>query len=370
VFEYYQSDALDARGYFENRANPPNPRRRDQFGFQFDGPVLIPGLYNGRNRTFFMGAFEGIRSESQTSPILSVPTARMRQGDFSEVSAQIRNPYTRQPFPGNQIPQSMLSPAALKLLDYYPLPNRPGTASNYQGDAVSTENVDQVMLRVDQNLSNTARVNVRYNWHDSTTVSGSAIEIQQETQPRVNKNTLVSYTHTLRSNLHNDLRFGYHRIDFDTLNYFWVNNLQGVGAGLGIPGFDADVRYGNLGIPAFGISAFTGVGAGSGNWTQFDTTYQMSNVMSYTRGNHNVRTGVDIRRLSTGRNPQNSPRGQFTFNGDMAGYSMADFMLGVPRTVLTASEQLMGHVGGWRNGFFINDAWQATPKMTLSLGLR
>jgi hypothetical protein len=262
-FEYYQSDALDARGHFDNRANPKNPRERNQYGFQFDGPVVLPRLYDGRNKTFFMGAFEGIRSETRTSPIISVPTARMRQGDFSEVAAQIRNPFTRENLPTNQIPQSMLSPTALRLLDYFPMPNRPGTAANYQGDAFDKDDADQVLLRVDQNLGNKIRLYARYNWHDSYNLLGSPIEVQSITQPRVNKNSLFSYTHTLLPNLHNDFRIGYHRIDFDTLNHFWVNNLAGVGAGLGIPGFDGDVQYGNLGIPSVGITAFSGLGQGA-----------------------------------------------------------------------------------------------------------
>ncbi|MBA2604051.1 MAG: TonB-dependent receptor, partial [Acidobacteria bacterium] len=369
-FEYYQSDALDARGHFDNRANPKNPRERNQYGFQFDGPVVLPRLYDGRNKTFFMGAFEGIRSETRSSPIISVPTARMRQGDFSEVAAQIRNPFTRENLPGNQIPQSMLSPTALRLLDYFPVPNRPGTAANYQGDAFDKDDADQVLLRVDQNLGNKIRLYARYNWHDSYNLLGSPIEVQSITQPRVNKNSLFSYTHTLLPNLHNDFRIGYHRIDFDTLNHFWVNNLAGVGAGLGIPGFDGDVQYGNLGIPSVGITAFSGLGQGGTNWHQFDTTFQMSNVMAYTRGTHNIRGGVDMRRMATGRRAANSPRGSFSFNGDMSGYSMADFMLGVPRTVTTPVDQLLGHVGQWRNGFFLNDVWQATRQMTLSLGLR
>src|SRR5690606_3728131 len=74
--------------------------------------------------------------------------------------------------------------------------------------------------------------------------------------------------------------------------------------------------------------------------------------------------------MKTGRRAANTPRGAFTFNGDMTGYSMADFMLGIPRTVRTPVDQLLGHVGQWRNGFFINDVWQATRNMTLSLGLR
>ena len=86
LFYFLQDDALDARGHFENRAIPANPRNRKQFGAQFDGPVFIPKFYDGRNRTFFMGAYEGVRGEAITSPFASVPTALMRQGNFSEVT--------------------------------------------------------------------------------------------------------------------------------------------------------------------------------------------------------------------------------------------------------------------------------------------
>jgi hypothetical protein len=259
-FAYHQGDALDTRGVFDNPNLPKNPRSRNQYGFQLDGPVRIPGVYDGRNQTFFMGAFEGVRGDTQTQPIISVPTARMRQGDFGEIATQIRNPFTNEPFPGNQIPAAMLSPVALRLLDYYPLPNLPGTASNYQGAAQSRDDADQVLFRVDQNVGNTVRLYGRYNWHDSTTVGGSPLDVQAITQPRVNKNSLFSYTHTLGSSLHNDFRIGYHRIDFDTLNHFWVSGISGAGAALGIPGFDGDVVYNNPGIPSIGISAFSGLG--------------------------------------------------------------------------------------------------------------
>ena len=106
------------------------------------------------------------------------------------------------------------------------------------------------------------------------------------------------------------------------------------------------------------------------NWYQFDTTFQASNVMAYMRGSHNVRGGFDLRRLATGRRAANDPRGLFSFNGDISGYPMADFMLGMPRTVIPPTDQIQGHVGGWRNGFFVNDVWQAARNLTLSLGLR
>src|SRR6266496_3243480 len=336
IFEFFQDDALDNRGYFENPANPKNPRRRNQFGAQMDGPVTIPKLYDGRNKTFFMGAYEGVRANALTAGFITVPTALMRQGNFSEISTAIRNPLTGQPFPGNIIPASQISPIARKLLDYYPAANLPGTGSNLQSNAASDDNVDQVLFRVDQNIGNKVRLYFRHNWHDSYTGNignpPAAIPIQVVTQPRVNKNSLFTYTHTLRSNLYNDFRVGYHRIDFDTLNYFSVGGVPSAGADLGIPGFNGDVQFNNPGIPTINISAFSGLGTAGANWFQFDTTFQMSNVMAYNRGSHNVRTGFDLRRMATGRRAANDPRGRFDFTGDITGYSVADFMLGLPRT--------------------------------------
>src|SRR2546422_884202 len=370
LFEFYQGNALDARGYFENRANPQNPRRRSQYGVQMDGPLVLPKVYDGRNKTFFMGAYEGLRGEALSAGVATVPTALMRQGNFSEFSGTVRNPFTRELYPGNIIPQSQLSPTALKLLQYYPAPNKPGLASNFQGNSASKDNNDQVLARVDQNVGNKIRLYVRYNWYDTYNTNVALIPITGVTQPRVNKNWLVSYTHTLKPDLLNDFRIGYHRIDFDTLNYFNINGLTGVGAGLGIPGFDGDVKYNNQGIPSINVSNFGGLGAGGTNWYQFDTTFQMSNVTAYNHGSHNVRAGFDLRRMTTGRRAANDPRGLFSFTGDMTGYSVADFMLGLPRTVINPTDQLQGHVGGWRNGFFVNDVWQASRNFTLSLGLR
>jgi hypothetical protein len=372
AFYFLQDDSLDERSYFENRDNPKNPRNRKQFGAQLDGPIRIPGLYDGRDRTFFMFAYESVRGESITSPFASVPTALMRQGNFSEITTPIRNPFTGQPFPGKIIPPSMLSPTSLELLQYYPAPNRSGTANNLQGPSAATDDVDQALARVDHNIGNKVRLSLRFNWHDSynSNVFNAAIPVTEVTQPRVNKNWLFGYTHSLTPNLFNDFRIGYHRIDFDTLNYFNVNGLTSAGSDLGIPGFDGDIRYQNPGIPSINVSNFSGLGAGGTNWYQFDTTYQVSNVLAYTRGSHSIRAGFDLRRLATGRRAANDARGLFSFTGDIAGYSVADFMLGLPRTVIPPTDQLQGHVGGWRNGFFINDTWQATRNLTLSLGLR
>ena len=216
------------------------------------------------------------------------------------------------------------------------------------------------------------RLSLRYNWHDSYTTNpfNAAIPVAASTQPRTNSNWLFGYTHTLRSNLLNDFRIGYHHIDFDTLNQFSVDGDADAGTSLGIPGFNGDTQFGNPGLPSVNISNFTSTGSAGTNWNQFDTTFQMSDVLAWTRGSHSIRAGFDLRRLSTGRRAANDPRGRFDFTGDITGYSMADFMLGLPRTVIPPTDQILGHVGGWRNGLFVNDVWQATRNLTLNLGLR
>jgi hypothetical protein len=370
TYEFLQHDSFAARQYFEDRSTPANPRRRDQFGFQTDGPVFFPRLYDGRNRTFYMAAYEGVREKETTTSISSVPTALMRQGNFTEVTTAIRNPFTNQAFPGNIIPAAQFSPQALEIMKFYPLPNRPGTASNLVATGQNIDETDQVLTRVDQNVGNKVRLYVRYNWQHQADESIGAIPVAGGGGPNTNYNTLVAYTHTFTSRLVNDFRVGYHSVYDDSLNYFSLNGITDAGAALGIPGFDGDVRYNNPGIPLFTVTGFSGFGGGGTNWYQFDRTTQFSNVLAYTTGSHNVRTGFDARRLETGRRAANNPRGSFTFNGEMTGYSVADLLIGLPRTVTTPLDQLQGHVGGWRTGYFINDNWQLSRALTVNLGIR
>src|SRR6185503_6893476 len=111
-----------------------------------------PKLYDGRNKTFFMASYEGIRAQSQSSPFNSVPTLLMRQGNFSEITTQIRIPGSSpaQFFPGNIIPTAMLSPVALKLLENFPAPNRTGNTpgvNNLQTPSTSKDETDQLLVR-------------------------------------------------------------------------------------------------------------------------------------------------------------------------------------------------------------------------------
>jgi hypothetical protein len=265
LYEFFRNDALNARGYFENRDIPANPLRFNQFGTAVGGPVTFPRLYDGRNKTFFMAAYEGVRSTRQSSSLITLPTEAMRRGDFSQYKGTIRNPYTGVPYPNNVIPSAQLSSHALRLLEYFPLPNLPGIAANYRSDVLSKADTNQVLARIDQNIGNKVRLYARYNGQDESNDNGASILVNSRINPRNNKNILFAYTHTLTSSLLNDFRIGFHKVSSDDLNYFSYSGLTSAGADLGIPGFDADVRYDNPGIPSFFITDMPELGTGGTN---------------------------------------------------------------------------------------------------------
>ncbi|MDX1980256.1 MAG: carboxypeptidase-like regulatory domain-containing protein, partial [Bryobacteraceae bacterium] len=135
AYEFLRNAALDANLFFNNQRGLRLARYgSNTYGASFGGPVLIPTLYNGRNRTFFFVNFEGSREGNGISPILNVPTERMRRGDFGEISTVVYDPLstssvngvpTRTPFAGNQIPASQQDPVGRKIMEFWPLPNTP-----------------------------------------------------------------------------------------------------------------------------------------------------------------------------------------------------------------------------------------------------
>jgi hypothetical protein len=371
---FFRNDKLDARGFFENPANPKRPLRQNQFGIEIDGPVYIPGLYDGRDKTFFMGSYEGLRSTRQGSAQATVFTERMRQGDFSEVPGiTIRNP-TRPGspiYPGNVIPAADISPVSRRILEYMPLPNRPGLiTNNYLATVPRSNDTDQTVNRVDQNIGSSVRLFFRYAWQDTTYFTGSTGPYNGTTSPVRNTNWTAGYTHTITPRLVNDFRGGRMHVDTNSVNHFYVSGLTSAGSDLGIPGFDGDVRFDNPGTPDINITGFLGLGNGATNWFQDDTTWQASDQLSYTHGSHNFMMGGEFRKMITGRRAANSARGVFSFNSQLTGYAPADFMLGLPQSVTTPAPQIEGRVAQWRNGFFFLDNWQASRRLTLNIGLR
>ena len=156
AFEFLRNEKLDARNYFTPPGAAKPPFKRNQFGFSLGGPVTLPKLYNGRNRTFFFGDYEGSRIRETSTVVSTIPTMRMRSGDFSELTARnrtVNDPLTGQPFPGNVIPTTRLDPVALQLMSLYPTPLNGSLANNYTFLSPRWQDIDKWDVRVDQNIA-------------------------------------------------------------------------------------------------------------------------------------------------------------------------------------------------------------------------
>ncbi len=382
LVEFLRNEVMDARTYFTlpTPANPTAskpPLRQNQFGVEFDGPVIIPKLYNGKDKTFFMASYEGYRLVQKATSLSTQMPAVFFTGNFSSVpttsitGGAIKDPLNGNiPFPGNVIPASRISPISAKLQQYYPGSNLPGFASNYSVPVPTTINTDQTVDRIDQNIGDKIRLYVRAHYQNENILAGAALPVNGNTTPVTATNYTVGYTHTLTPNLVNDFRVGRNFFNTATLNPFASGGQTGTGTSLGIPGFNGDTAFNNPGLPDFNITGFNGINNASTNWYQNDSTVQISEQLSWNRGVHNITAGFEFRRLATGRAAVNSPRGSLTFNGTLSGYAPADFILGLPQSFTTPGPEVRGRVAEWRDGFFVLDKWQVTRKFTLNYGIR
>src|SRR5438094_764724 len=172
LFEFLRNDALDAQPYAFTSVHPPkSPFKWNDYGFELDGPVRIPKLYDGHDKLFFMANYEALRRRQKFLTTYSVPTPAMFTGDFSAPGIPtIYDPITKQPFPGNKIPSDRLDPLSLKLLKYYNSANVPGLTNPFTNNYVqfnsSPLNRDGLVMRLDYNESSRSQWMGRYSWGD------------------------------------------------------------------------------------------------------------------------------------------------------------------------------------------------------------
>jgi hypothetical protein len=388
VYDYIQNTALNAHDFFDAPGSPKQINHYNQYGFDLGGPVYLPKLYNGRNRTFFFGSWEKLNQVSQNTGIASTLTAAERTGDFSAVGVPITDPFTGLPYPNNQIPASELgTPSALisqKLEAYMLQPNLSGVQNNLQNSFPNNIIITQTLDRVDENIGDKNRLYFRYHWQNITILSGSNFPTNDSYGPTHSRNYAVGYTRVLKPNLVNDFRIGLNTVLSNSLDYFAVNGPKDAGTALGIPGFNSDTIYGNPGIPSVYVDVLGNnngptLGNTTANWYQDDRTIDGYDEVSYTRGRHNIMAGAELRKLTIGREAANDARGIFNFAGTpgsasagytSTGYGAADFVLGLAQSSTTPIFPVKGSIGEWRDGFFVLDNWQVFPKLTLNYGLR
>jgi hypothetical protein len=386
AYDYIKNTRFDAHSYYDSPTQAMEPLNYNQYGFDVGGPVWIPKLYNGRNKTFFFGAYEKINQKVTSVGTATVLTPAMEgsgtanpgEGDFSAVSTQLTDPYTGEPYTNNIIPASEITTAtadiAKKYEAYVPAPNVSGITNNlYNVPYANTLFVRQTLERVDENIGEHIKIFGRFHWQDMTYASGNEVPVSAGYGPTHSRNYTLGYTHIITPSLVNDAHIGINTFLTDAVNYWYENGIKGAGTALGIPGFNYDTTQGQPGIPNVQLSSLaTGMNVGNNgtNWFQDDRAIDAYDQVSYTRGKHNMMAGIEFRRLETGRIATNESLGEFYFNGSITGDPRADFELGLPYDVETPPDSIKGEVAEWRDGFFALDNWQVTPRLTINYGLR
>jgi Carboxypeptidase regulatory-like domain/TonB dependent receptor len=381
VFDNYETAGFNAKSPF---ATTKPKLVMNDFGAFYSGPVFVPKLYNGKDKTFYFLDYEGLRLPQQSNVVQSVPSLAMRNGDLSAYSAQIYNAQGL-PFAGNQIPTANISPtaaAALKLL--YPAPNYgPANAisNNYSHNFGTPITSDQGDARIDQTITSRQSVFVRYGYKqrsvetaptNSPSAGGSAL-VGAFSNPEKDTSVTSSYTYAIHPNLLNELRFGLSK--FITERTFDANSSL-VGQ-LGITGIPDLLSPSVAAAPNFVITGFTSTGGTSSTKTS-SRIIQILDDLTWSKQNHTVKAGVDYRYMNAfaGNVFGSSRLGKYSFNGSTAvgtkiGEPFAEFLLGYPDTT-TISDVLDANMNGYGNAyaFFVQDDWKVNSKLTLNVGLR
>ena len=369
AWDFYRNSVLDARNFF-------SPRKlsliRNQYGGTFGGRIR-------RDKTFFYVGWENQNRGNGVSSLALVPPDAFRAGDFSALSTQLKNPFNNfAPFPGNKIPQSAWSPQGAGLLALYPHPNLNGAQNNIISSKKGHYDSDGFSNRVDHRFSEKDQVYGVYQFLDShefyplsnplcsaRAVPGWGCNEMQRTQQAT-----LGWTHIFSPSLVNEARIGYSRFGFYRLqedDAVDVVNRLGIG---GLP--DAGVTPFNNGAPQISVTGYVTIG-GPTNLPQgrHDNNYNYIENMTWIKGSHTVKYGVDYLRILFNSFFTNTGRGSFTFQDNLfTGNAVADLLLGLPRTASRDPGTPFHNAVANVTGLYIQDDWKVTPRLTINYGVR
>jgi hypothetical protein len=378
TFEFYRNDRFDAKNYFASTLDKP-VLRQHQFGGSLGGPVL-------KNRTFFFADYEGFTVTQGVTTVVTVPTARMRAGDFSEQAAPIFDPTTtpRAAFGGNVIPVARLDPIALRYLALYPLPNGPGLANNYTGVRDRTQDAKTADIRADQIFDASNRLFVRYSYNGVTTFTPPVFPVSNDVEPGgggsfpgSNETTAhnfgADYSKIFSPSLVGDIRAGYLGVNIAS---YGLNYGSNVSSSFGIPNVNADTLTSGL-MPV----TLTGwAGAGDATFLpliQVDHTWQASGSLTKIMAAHALKGGAGLIDRNFTVYQSNQPLGAMTFNTTLTanaagtgGNSIASFLLGYPQQASRIVSLFYPHYNTKEPFIYFQDDWRATSNLTINIGVR
>lgn len=355
LFEYLQNQALDADPYgFSGKA----PKHFNTFGGSLGGPLSIPHLYNGKDRTFFFLDYEGNRRSTAVAEQFLVPTQDERNGNLTAL--------------GVATPITNINPTATALLSYYPLPNVSGQSNyNYENFQATPARTDGADLRIDQTINAKQSIYARFSRKNITEDYANPM-LPDDSDSVHNRSLLVSHTWVLTSRLLNEFRFGFTNV---------ITNV-----GFPIEGADALSQLDLTGVnisqhptthafPTFNFSAgtgFTPIGRDKTGVTQ-SKTMQFTDNLSWTRGKHTLKTGIDARRVRYADIETFLPSddfGDFTFQPTFTGNAFGDFLEGEPTTIFFAVSSPDVAGTAWEYSVFGQDEYQVNSRLTVNYGLR
>lgn len=369
LFEFLRNDDIQARNFFDGARKPP--LRRNQFGGTVSGPILIPKVYHGKNKTFWLVNYEGVRQTSPATLLSTLPTQAELGGDLSAINTAVKDPATGLPFPGNQIPASRIDPTTAIFRQYMPkttlLPGALGTGVNLITPSGALANFDQFTVKIDHQFNSSNHFFGRYSFNDNTSAGAAILPIYQLGGFSRQQSAVLGDNHVFRPNLINEFRanFNRHTLHQGPAEHSSTNYAQQ----LGLKNLLSDNPSFNA-LPVVGITGFTGVG-GQSLITQRVNEYSWVDNLTWIHGRHTFKFGADIRREMLDIRNIGATEGSFGFTGDFTGSSLGDFLLGIPRTASAAAPPGPDGVNlttVWQ--MFAQDDWKVSESLTLSLGVR
>ena len=362
----------------------PPRLNRNQFGANIGGPVYIPKLYHGRDKTFFFFNWEsGYAAQGSQATYKLVPPAAIRTGDFSQVvnartgaPILIKDPFANGAvFPNNIVPTSRLSPQALTFLQFVPQPNTQNGALNFLTTPFSAVSYQRNYTpRIDHNFSPRDVLSGTYVFNDTYEAAIPIWGHDQRNNLGRSQNAQGSEIHTFSPALINEFRFGWHR--FAEGEVFGTSNDPNydIAGKMGLPGVSR--------IPAEYGPPSISINGPDGSYSVFDlqrqigprvrsnSIYQIIDTFSWQLGKHFLKIGGEIDHRNVTFGQARNPRGNFSFDGTYTGSALADFMLGYVKSDGLNPTHTNTDLWDWTQSYFINDDWKVTPRFTLNLGLR
>lgn len=405
VWDFLRRTPWDANSFQNNAAGRPIPNTHiDQYGFEVDGPVYFPKIYDGHNKTFFMASYEKYRQTIPGGSTQSTPEPEMVNGDFSRLTnaagqlITINDPlsgyvnssgvWVRNPFPGNVIPSGRQNPITRKILSYFPKPNQRSATGNYSnsnlflsgGDFGQTDQFYDYIMRGDHNLTDKQRIFARY--HDSMRhqfqlgngiLSGPGMTGNDSIFSPVSGG--LDYTYTLNPTTILNARGSY------SYYHYHQSPMDNAGFDKSTLGFPAPELGLIQGPPTFGVYSFSGymnLGQNEYGYRNHNETFEATVTKVFR--NHTFKAGVDVRNIQFGMTPQGCPLcisfdANFTkvnyldTRDALTGNSIASALLGYPSSGNTQNVTLGMFSRKYYAGF-VGDDWKITRKLTVNLGLR